>query len=89
MFEKKAKVIDLWGVDMPEAQLLSMRGKVNSDVWKQCFEPWFNAQIAFVRSKNDTATGDELLRNQAEIKWLKRLANMREDFNSYKLQNKS
>lgn len=85
MFNKKEKTFDLWGVDMSESALSEMKDMTKSDVWKRTFEPWFNAQIAFVRSKNDTADGLDLLRNQAELKWLKRLADMRKDFNERKV----
>lgn len=83
--DNKEKTFDLWGVDMAESALVQMRQEVNSDAWKDHFEPWFNAQIAFLRAKNDTADGEELIHNQACIKWLKRLSNMRNDFNERKL----
>ena len=82
---RKEKTIDLWGVDMAESALKAMRDEVNSDCWKQCFEPWFIAQISFLRSKLDDAKPDELVPIQKEIKWLKRLAEMRNDFNARKL----
>ena len=79
----KEKSFDVWGVDMAEKGFSEMKRVVNDLAWKTYFEPWFKAQIDFRRAKMDEiATLAELQGLQHEIKWLKRLSNMREDFNS-------
>jgi hypothetical protein len=83
--KKSEKTFDLWGVDMSENGLKAMKQMVNSEDWKNYFEPWFRSQIDFIRSKVDELKPEDLIGIQRELKWLKRLAEMRNDFNARKV----